>query len=327
MRTKLALAALVAVAVLAAACGNGKDNTQGAAGATASPGAKPAASASVQPAKAATDTYPNAQLLADVKWTEEHTKDAKVKILDVRSKGYEQGHIPGAVAFNSGLLKDAKNNTIVDAAKATELFQGLGLDKDTTVLVYDEGGNGLGATRVFYALEYFSDKDHVKVLNGGYLAWTAAGKEVSTDVPTPAKGNFVAVPDNKLIATKDDIKKLESQQCVLLDVRSSGEYAGTDLRGNQKGGHIENAVNKEWSDAIDANAPDGVPKFKPYKDLKAAFDQIGVVQDKTVIPYCQTNIRGAHTYFTLRLLGYSDVRPYEGAWAEWGNASDTEVVK
>lgn len=275
----------------------------------------------------ATNTYPNAQLLADVKWVEEHAKDANVRILDVRSKGYEAGHIPGAIAFNSGQLKDTKNNTIVDKDKFTELFRNLGVNADTTVLLYDEG-NGNGATRVFYALEYYGLKDKVKVLNGGFPAWQAASKEVSVDVPTVAtKGQFTAVPNDKLITTKEELQKLDLKGCVLLDVRSAKEFSGEDLRGNKNGGHLKSAVNKEWSDAIDQNAADGVPKFKNYPELKALYENVGVVKDKTIVPYCQTNIRGAHTYFTLRLLGYSDVAPYEGAWAEWGNADDTEIVK
>jgi thiosulfate/3-mercaptopyruvate sulfurtransferase len=288
-----------------------------------------APSPSATPAKGVTkasDTYPNAQLLTDVKWVEEHAKDANVKIIDVRSKGYEAGHIPGAIALNSGQLKDSKNNTVIDKDKFSEVFSNLGVNADTTIVLYDEG-NGNGATRVFYALEYYGHKDKVKLLNGGFPAWQAASKDVSTDVPTVTKGQFTAVPNDKLITTKEELQQLNLQGCVLLDVRSAKEYTGEDLRGNKNGGHLKNAVNKEWSEAIDQNAADGVPKFKSYPDLKAAYENIGVVQDKTIIPYCQTNVRGAHTYFTLRLLGYSDVAPYEGSWAEWGNADDTEIVK
>ncbi|MEK8128165.1 sulfurtransferase [Paenibacillus filicis] len=324
MKTKLSVAALLALAVLASACGTKPAATTTNAG---SPAAAPAV-AEKKPEAKAPQTYPNAQLLADVKWAEEHAKDANVKILDLRAKGYEQGHIPGAIAFNAGQLKDAKNNTIVGKDKFTEIFQGLGLNSDTTVLLYDEG-NSNGATRVFYALEYYGHKDKVKLLNGGYAAWQAAGKDVSTDAPAAAaaKGNFNAVPNDKLITTKEQLQKNDLQGCVLLDVRSSKEFSGEDLRGNQNGGHLKNAVNKEWSESIEQNAADGVPKFKSYEELKASFEKIGVVKDKTVIPYCQTNVRGAHTYFTLRLLGYSDIAPYEGSWAEWGNAGDTEIVK
>ncbi len=313
---KIKLSALLLVLTLAlTACSEKPSETANAGAAT--------------PAKGdtkSTATYPNAQLLADVKWVEEHAKDPNVKILDVRTKGYEAGHIPGAIVLNSGLLKDSKNNTIIDKDKFSDVFRNLGVNADTTIVLYDEG-NGNGATRVFYALEYYGHKDKVKLLNGGFTAWQAASKEVSTEVPTVAKGQFTAVPNDKLITTKEELQKLDLQGCVLLDVRSAKEYTGEDLRGNKNGGHLKNAVNKEWSEAIDQNAADGVPKFKSYPDLKAAYENIGVVKDKTIIPYCQTNVRGAHTYFTLRLLGYSEVAPYEGSWAEWGNADDTEIVK
>jgi thiosulfate/3-mercaptopyruvate sulfurtransferase len=318
MNKKMVIISLLALAVISAGCGK-KESTQTANGGVTGAASTPAAAA------ASKDSYPNAQLLADVAWTDGHKTDKNVKILDVRAKGYEQGHIPGAIAFNSGQLKDAKNNTIVATDKFTELFQGLGVNSDTTVLLYDEG-NALNAARVFYALEYYGHQDKVKILNGGYAAWSSAAKEVSTDAPVLSKGNFTAKPNDKLVTTKDQIKTLDKQQCQLLDVRSAKEYTGEDLRNNQKGGHIPDAVNKEWSDAI-ATGADGVPTFKSAKDLKAAFDKIGIVDGKTVIPYCQTNIRGSHTYFTLRLLGYSDIRPYEGAWAEWGNAADTTAVK
>lgn len=320
MKKKLVIISLLALTVISAACGK-KENAQ-----NANDGAAPAASPSATvAADAASDSYPNAQLLADVAWTEEHKSDSNVIVLDVRAKGYEQGHIPGAVSFDAGQLKDGPNKTIVSEAKFTEIFDGLGLNGDTTVLVYDDG-NALSAARVFYALEYYGHQDKVKILNGGYAAWVAAEKDVSTDAPAAAsKGNFVAKANPNLITTKDQIQTLDKQQCQLLDVRSADEYTGKDLRDNAKGGHIPDAVNKEWSDAIETG-DDGVPKFKSEKDLQAAFDQIGIVDGKTVIPYCQTNIRGAHTYFTLRLLGYSDIRPYEGAWAEWGNSDDTEVA-
>ncbi|RKN79099.1 sulfurtransferase [Paenibacillus ginsengarvi] len=320
MRSKLAILSLVVLAGITAACSSKPDSATNAAGGAG--GNKPA-----QEAKA-TDTYPNAQLLADVKWVQDHAKDANLKIIDARSKGYEQGHIPGAVAVNAGLLKDSKNNTIIGKDAFTELFQKAGINSDSTVVVYDEGGAGNSATRIFYGLEYYGLKDKVKVLNGGVLAWTTAGKELSTDVPAPAKGNFSAQPNDKLITTKAQLLSANLAQCTLVDTRSAKEYTGEDLRGNKNGGHVNGAINTEWSDAIDQAPADGVPKFKSYKDLTALYTKAGITdKDKTVIPYCQTNIRGAHTYFTLRLLGFKDVRPYEGSMAEWANADDAPLVK
>ncbi|MEF3305888.1 sulfurtransferase [Paenibacillus sp. GYB003] len=321
MKSKLAILSLIVLAGITAAC-----SSKPAAGPTNAAGGD-AGNKPAQEIKT-TDTYPNAQLLADVKWVEEHAKDANVKIIDARSKGYEQGHIPGAVSVNAGLLKDSKNNTIISKEAFTELFQKAGINSDSTVLVYDEGGAGNSATRIFYGLEYYGLKDKVKVLNGGFLAWTNAGKEVSTDTPTVAKGNFTAQPNDKLITTKAQLLSANLAQCTVVDTRSAKEYTGEDLRGNKNGGHVSGAINAEWSEAIDQNPSDGVPKFKSYKDLTALYTKAGITdKEKTVIPYCQTNIRGAHTYFTLRLLGFKDVRPYEGSMAEWANSDDAPLVK
>jgi thiosulfate/3-mercaptopyruvate sulfurtransferase len=283
-----------------------------------------AACSKAKQTEAGGDNYPNAHLLVDVKWIEEHAKDPKVVIIDARPKGYEQGHIPGAISLPYGELKDG--NSFAPKEKFTKLMQDAGVNKDSTIVVYDEGG-ALGATRVFYVAEYYGLKDKVKVLNGGFLAWTVAGKDVSTDVPKPAKGSFVAEPNPNLITTKEQLMKMDIEQCTLLDTRTEGEYNGTDLRGNKKGGHLEGAVHKEWNTVFQQTA-DGVPLFLNYKELKKSYEEIGLKDlKKTVVPYCQTNIRGAHSYFTLRLLGFTDIRPYEGSWAEWGNADDTKVVK
>ncbi|MEB3101824.1 sulfurtransferase [Ferviditalea candida] len=273
--------------------------------------------------------YPNSQLLADVNWVNDHLNDPKVVLIDARAKGYEEGHIRGAVNLKTGDINDPKNPVkgfLLGEEAFGEVIRKLGVNQDSTVLVYDEG-NALSATRIFYAFEYYGLRDQVKVLNGGYPAWLAAGKDVSTDAPQIAPGNFTAKANAALISTKAEITgELNDPKLVFLDARSADEYTGKDLRGNKNGGHIPGAVNRDWSESIQ-KGEDGIERFKSYETLKAEFEKIGTVKDKTVVPYCQTNVRGAHTYFTLRLLGYSDIRPYEGSWSEWGNAIDTKIEK
>lgn len=271
--------------------------------------------------------YPNAHLLAEVAWLAEHLDDSDVVIIDARSKGYEEGHIPGAVSLSSGQLNDPDNEIagfILPEDKYTEVVQNAGVNQDSTIVVYDDG-NALSATRVFYTLEYYGLQDKVKVLNGGYAAWLTEGQDIDIDPATPAKGNFVAKANEKLVSTKAEVEQaIGTGDVVFLDTRSSEEYEGTDLRDNQRGGHIPGAVHKEWTTAVAENK-EGLEKFLTHEQLKQQFEAIGVVEDKTVIPYCQTNVRGSHSYFSLRLLGYSDIRPYEGSWAEWGNSADTDI--
>ncbi|GIO44032.1 sulfurtransferase [Paenibacillus apis] len=271
--------------------------------------------------------YPNAHLLADVSWVAEHLNDPAVVIIDARSKGYEEGHIPGAVSLSSGQLNDSDNEIagfILPEDKYTEVVQNAGVNQDSTIVVYDDG-NALSATRVFYTLEYYGLQDQVKVLNGGYAAWLTEGHDIDIDPAAPEKGNFVAKANENLVSTKAQVEQaIGTADVVFLDTRSAEEYEGTDLRENQRGGHLPGAVHKEWTTAVAENE-EGLEKFLSYEQLKQQFEAIGVVEDKTVIPYCQTNVRGSHSYFSLRLLGYSDIRPYEGSWAEWGNSADTDI--
>lgn len=275
----------------------------------------------------ASGEYPNAFLLVDPDWVEEHKEDEDLVILDARSGGYEEGHIPGAVAFSSREVNDP-NNEVQGYLLGEDDFevkvQELGVNNDSTILVYDDG-NALSATRIFYALEYYGLQDQVKVLNGGYAAWLTAGYDISVETPSVEPGDFAAATNVDLISTKEDVESLLDQEdVVFLDTRSTEEYSGEEMRENKHGGHIPGAVHREWTESIE-EGEDGITRFLSFEDLKEEYAAIGATEGKTIVPYCQTNVRGAHTYFSLRLLGYDDVRPYEGSWSEWGNADDTEV--
>lgn len=269
--------------------------------------------------------YPNGHLLVDVHWVEANRKSSDVILLDARAQGYEAGHIPGAIQLNAKDLKDGTRHTFVSADAVKSVLEKSGVRDGTTIVVYDDGV-GVLAARVFYVLEYFGLKDKVKLLNGGYTAWTAAGKELSTETPTVLEGTINISADAQLVVTKERIHEgLENS--ILLDVRSVEEYTGVDQRTNRRGGHITGAIHKEWKEALGPADENGVVRFKDYTTLKQEFESIGLRSDQTIVPYCQSNQRGAHTYFILRLIGYSNIRPYEASWDEWGNSENTEVFK
>ena len=274
-------------------------------------------------------SYPNGHLLADAEWLGEHLEDSNLVIIDARSEGYEEGHIPGSVHLSSGEINDGENvvnGFLLPEEPFGELMSGIGVNQASNVVIYDDG-NALSATRIFYALEYYGLKDQVKVLNGGYPAWLTAGYDISVDPVKPEKGDFVAKANANLVSSKDQVvEQLDNENVVLLDTRSADEFTGTDPRKNKHAGHIPGAVHREWTAAI-TTGEDGLQQFLSLDDLKENFESIGVEQDKTIIPYCQTNVRGSHSYFSLRLLGYEDIRPYEGSWAEWGNRDDTPIEK
>lgn len=269
--------------------------------------------------------YPNAHLLVDVDWLEENLTNENIQIVDMRSEGYEGGHIPGAVPLTWQELNDPNHEIsgmILPQEEFEQLMGQLGISNDTTVVAYDEGMS-MAAARLFFALEYYGHAN-VKVLHGGFTAWLTEGKELSTDGPEVEPGTFTATANENLVVTKEFVlDHLDHEDYVILDVRSPEEYSGEDVRA-ERGGHIPNAVNLNWTETMETNE---YPIFKPYEELASQFASVGVEADsgKTILPYCQTNARGAHTYFTLRLLGFEDVNPYEGSWAEWGNHPETPI--
>ncbi|MBM7573716.1 sulfurtransferase [Aquibacillus albus] len=273
-----------------------------------------------------TATYPNANLLVDVEWVANHLDDENVQFVDLRGEGYEGGHIPGASHITWPEIADPESpydGVLLPAEPFAALMQEIGIDQDETVVIYDDGSS-LSAARLFYALEYYGHQN-LKIFNGGFTAWLNAGEDVSTESPEITKGDFVATANEKLVCDLETVEaSLDDDNVIMLDTRSEEEYTGENLRA-ERGGHVPNAVHIEWSEAVED--VDGVPSFKSFDELTALYEEKGVTKDKTIVPYCQTNVRGAHTYFTLRLLGYDSIKPYEGSWAEYGNVSTTKIEK
>ncbi|WP_226035126.1 sulfurtransferase [Aquibacillus saliphilus] len=274
--------------------------------------------------EASADSYPNADLLVDTEWVANHLDDENVQFIDLRREGYEGGHIPGAIQFSSSEIVDpdsAFDGVLLPADPFATKMQEIGINQDETVVLYDDGSS-LTAARLFYALEYYGHQN-LKIINGGFTAWLNSGKDVSTEVPETVEGDFVATINEDLVCDLETLQaSTDNENTIILDTRSEDEYSGEDVRA-ERGGHIPNAVHIEWSEAI--TEVDGVPSFKSLEDLTALYEDKGVTKDMTIIPYCQTNVRGAHTYFTLRLLGYDSIKPYEGSWAEYGNTPTTNI--
>jgi thiosulfate/3-mercaptopyruvate sulfurtransferase len=269
-------------------------------------------------------TYPNKDLLVDAVWVEEHLDDENIRFVDLRAEGFEGGHIPDAVNITWQELTDPNNKVdgfLLPVDEFEEKMRSLGINNETTVVAYDDG-TSLSAARLFYALEYYGHYN-VKVLNSGFTGWLDAGKEVSTVEPSIDEGSFTAKPQEERVSSLEFVaNNLENEDVVIVDTRSSAEYSGEDVRAD-RGGHIPNAVHLEWKESI--TEKDGIPTFKSVEELMSMFEEAGIVKEKMIVPYCQTNVRGAHTYFTLRLLGFDEVKPYEGSWSEWGNNSSVSI--
>ncbi|HJR59802.1 MAG TPA: sulfurtransferase [Vicinamibacterales bacterium] len=243
-------------------------------------------------------------------------------VLDLRPpEEYTAGHIPGAIHL------DLWGVSLIDTDPAPlDAFMWMiehvlathGVDASRTVVVYDQQ-SGIRAARAFWFLEYFGHPS-VRLLDGGFTAWTAAGFETTRDASPPPKSEWTGTREQPTIATWREVRDaLGRPDTVILDTRTDGEYCGTTVRA-RRGGAIPGAVHIEWTRNL---TPRG--DFKPAADLRRMYEEAGVTPDREVITYCQGGYRAAHAYLALRLLGYPRVRTYVGSWKEWGDREELPV--
>jgi thiosulfate/3-mercaptopyruvate sulfurtransferase len=244
---------------------------------------------------------------------------------------YEQGHIPGAVKLDWHVdVQDPLQRDFVDKAGFEALMSRWGISNDTTVVFYGDRNNWYAAYS-FWLFRYYG---HTKalIMNGGRAKWVAEGRQLTREAPTITATSYTAQePDASIRAFRDDVQAtLGNERTALVDVRSPAEYSGEKLHmegyeqeGAQRAGHVPGAQSIPW--AITANA-DGT--FKSADELKEIYSGKGVTPDKPVIAYCRIGERSAHTWFVLtQLLGYPNVRNYDGSWTEWGSLVRAPIEK
>ena len=279
--------------------------------------------------------YAHPDVLVDTNWVLQHHKDANVRIAEVDydpAANYAVGHIPGAVLFDwKKDINDPLRRDLLSKEQLESLFSNAGITKDTWVILYGDFNNWF-ATFAFWALKYYG-VEKVKILNGGRKKWLLEDKPVTKDVPTYPKTDFKASTANqKLRAYKDEVHKVLGRgDKVLVDVRGPKEFSGEILappeyptEHAQRGGHIPGAKNIPWAQTV--NDADGT--FKTRDEIAALYLPKGVTPDKEVITYCRIGERSSHSWFVLTyLLGYPNVRNYDGSWTEWGNSVGTPIEK
>jgi len=268
--------------------------------------------------------FPNSELITEVADIQHWLMDSNTVLIDMRGEGYIEGHIPGAVWFGGiPALVDADHaveHFLVDGKTFQQLMRTVGVNQDSHILIYDDG-NGLGASRLFYALSLYGH-DKATVVNGGFAAWSDQQFPVETEGDIPSPGNFtVSLNESRSCDVSYLTGNLDRDDLVVIDARSPEEYSGTEKR-SERSGHIPGAVNLEWSNFV---MDEGIPYFKPPAQIAQMLEEKGITPDKEVITHCQTNVRGSHVFFTLRLMGYDSLRAYEGSWFEWGNRADTPI--
>lgn len=271
--------------------------------------------------------------LLSTQWVADNLENANFRLVevDVDTSQYETGHVPGAVAFNwQTQLQDQINRDIISQAEFEGLLSKSGVDHDTHVVLYGDHNNWFAA----YALWLFNYYGHEKVslMNGGRAKWIAENRELSTDVPNYAATNYTIKGIQKdLRADRDYIKsRLESNGFGLVDVRSPAEYVGDIIappgmtETAQRAGHIPGASNIPWSQAV---AEDGT--FKSREELTKLYAAQGISADNSeIVAYCRIGERSSHSWFALKyILGYKNVRNYDGSWTEWGNLIGNPIRK
>jgi len=272
--------------------------------------------------------YVHPEVLVDTQWLADHLDDSTLRIVevDMSSQPYQGIHIPGAVFWN--VLTDLLQPDLrlkLDPTAIAKLLSQSGIAPDTTVVAYGSYP-GTGAF-IFWLLKLFGHR-HMRVLNGGHQKWMAEGRPVAVELSTFVPTEYKAQPlDGSLRVLSEEVREAcDRRDRILLDVRTLPEYRGEQFlmkppQGEERAGHIPNSVHLEHTLTLN---PDGT--FKSVEELHALFQSQGVTPDKEVFPYCAIGARAGYIWFVLKyLLGYPNVRNYDGSWNEWSRLPNSPI--
>jgi thiosulfate/3-mercaptopyruvate sulfurtransferase len=270
------------------------------------------------------DGYANPEVLVETDWVAAHLEDPNVRIVESDEDVllYEGGHIPGAVKIDwHEDEQDPVMRDFIDRAGFERLMSSRGIANDTTVVFYGDRNNWYAAY-TYWLFKLYGHPD-CRIMNGGRAKWEAEGRPLTRETKQNPPTQYRAQePDLSVRAFRDQVLAHLQAGRPLVDVRSPDEYTGKVIHmanypqeGAQRAGHIPTAQNIPWATAANA---DGT--FKGAEELRRIYGGRGVTPDRPVIAYCRIGERSAHTWFVLtQLLGYPDVRNYDGSWTEWGS--------
>jgi thiosulfate/3-mercaptopyruvate sulfurtransferase len=270
-------------------------------------------------------------VLVTTEWLSEHLGDDNVVVAEVDENPdlYDEGHIPGAIKLHwRDDLQDPVERDLVEKDDFERLIGGRGITNDTTLVLYGDKNNWFAAYAYWY-LKIYGHGD-VRILDGGRQKWIDEDRELTTDQPNVTPASYTAKERDETIRARRDAVLASLGRDALVDVRSPQEYSGElvappgyEQEGAQRSGHIPTAQSIPWAQAV---RDDGT--FKGADELRELYAGKGVTPDRSVTAYCRIGERSAHTWFVLReLLGYQDVRNYDGSWTEWGNLVDVPIEK
>jgi thiosulfate/3-mercaptopyruvate sulfurtransferase len=270
--------------------------------------------------------YARPDVLVDTAWAADHLTDPNVRLVESNEDLllYDAGHIPGAVKIDwVADLNDPLTRDYLDKERFAALLSAKGISNDTTLVFYGDKNNWW-ACYAFWVFKLFGHKD-ARIMNGGRAKWIAEGRELTRGAPMYPASVYTAPPrnDTQIRVFQHQVRDLLDQPgMALVDMRSPQEYSGERLHmpeypqeGAMRGGHIPRAVNIPWAQAVREDRT-----FKSRVELEALYGAKAITGDKDIITYYRISERSSHTWFVLTyLLGYKNVRNYDGSWTEWGN--------
>ena len=279
-------------------------------------------------------SYKHPEVLVETNWVTQHLKDSSVRVIEVDydpTANYNLGHVSGAVLLDwTKDLNDPVARDLVSKERLEQLLGQAGATNQTTLVLYGDFNNWFAAF-AYWILKYYG-VEKIVLMNGGRKKWLSEDREVTREVPNYPKTAFKASGTNEQLRAYFDYVKdsLKRSERVLVDVRSPSEFKGEVTappeypnENAQRGGHIPGAVNILWSQAVQE---DGT--FKSADDIAKLYQSKGVTADKEVITYCRIGERSSFSWFVLKyLLGYPNVKNYDGSWTEWGNMVRNPIEK
>jgi thiosulfate/3-mercaptopyruvate sulfurtransferase len=279
--------------------------------------------------------YARPDILVSTEWVAANAGDPSIRLIESNEDTllYASGHIPGAVQVDwTNDLNDHVRRDYIDRKGFETLMSRIGATPKTTIVFYGDKNNWW-ACYAFWVFQLFGHTN-AGVMDGGRLKWTKENRPLTRDVPTFAPSKYKARPRNDapIRAFQKQVLAHVKAKGQLVDVRSPEEYAGTRLHmpdypneGALRGGHIPGATSIPWARAI--NPEDGT--FKDAKELTELYSVTNKLKkDKPTIAYCRIGERSSHTWFALKyLLGFKNIKNYDGSWTEWGNTVGVPIEK
>jgi thiosulfate/3-mercaptopyruvate sulfurtransferase len=277
--------------------------------------------------------YARPEVLVSTDWLKQNLKTPNVRIVevDVDPKLYAAGHVPGAVGFDwTTQLQDQLKRDIISREDFEKLLSEAGIKNPDTVVIYGDASNWFAAYG-FWLFKIYGHDD-VRLVNGGRAKWlNEQDAPLTTEVPKFTRSSYkVPRVDESLRAKVSDVLGASGKKAPLVDVRSPDEFTGKVIappgmsETAQRGGHIPGASSIPWSTAVTNENT-----FKSADELRAIYvDQKRLDPAKPTIAYCRIGERSSHTWFVLKyLLGFKDVRNYDGSWTEYGNLIGAPIEK